>query len=73
MYPVLMSCHLKSEANLAISVYYPAQGIILSQLGDGGFVSRGIVLQLLGGMPLQSIGQQSTTIADEIKELSMMY
>ena len=38
-----------------------------------GVVSRGIVLQLLGGMPLQSIGQQSTTIADEIKELSMMY
>ena len=38
-----------------------------------GVVSRGIVLQLLGGMPLQSIGQQATTIADEIKELSMMY
>ena len=38
-----------------------------------GLVSRGIVMQLLGGIPLQSIGQQSTTIADGIGKVLMIY
>jgi len=38
-----------------------------------GFISRGIVLQLLGGMPLQRICQQSTTIADGIGKVLLIY